>query len=220
MDALAPWKLRAPSFLLGIKKPEKSSEIAKVIFLQTHWLLSPSSECLYIDAAHFGSHHDAVVIYDSYQKGLQIPEGKYFHGDPAYPLCKDILTPCTRTGYHLNDFERDRSEPVDHKELLNLRHARLRKSVEWTFGILTKRFLIIKCNNCHENKQKDICTAASIIHNYLTRRKYEDLGNDPEAKSYSEPADERDVAQGEESDSEQEESGSDQEEELGHSAGK
>ena len=70
--------------------------------------------------------------------------GKYYLGDAGYSLTPYCLTPYRGIRYHLKDHFRSSNPPLNAKELYNLRHSMLRNVVERTYGVLKKRFRILK----------------------------------------------------------------------------
>ena len=51
-----------------------------------------------------GSATDALLWQDAQQKGLVIPEGKYFLGDAGFSATPEILTPYSSVQYHLAEW--------------------------------------------------------------------------------------------------------------------
>ena len=95
--------------------------------------------------------------------------GKYYLVDAGFMLTSGLITPYRGVRYHLKEYSR-RNPPLNHKELFNLRHARLHNAIKRSFGVLKKRFTII--SNAFEptygiNVQKMIIYACIILHNFL-----------------------------------------------------
>jgi hypothetical protein len=90
-----------------------------------------------------GSAHDGRVFNDARDKGLIIPDGKYYLGDAGYALSTKVLTPYRRTRYHLKEWKRGNARPQNAKELYNLRHSSLRNAIERIFGIVKRRFRVL-----------------------------------------------------------------------------
>jgi hypothetical protein len=125
-----------------------------------------------------GSAHDGKVFRDALTKGLNIPVGKYYLGDAGYALKPYCLTPYCGTRYHLKEFARAQEKPQTKEELFNLRHSSLRSAVERTFGIVKKRFPILKAMNCRGYSfpvQAKLVVACFGIHNFIrVNQGYED----------------------------------------------
>ena len=70
--------------------------------------------------------------------------------------------------------------PANAKELFNLRHSQCRNAVERIFGILKKRFKIIReANEFPIEAQGRIASAICVVHNFIRIHDPEDLP-DPE----------------------------------------
>ncbi|KAI5011207.1 hypothetical protein ZWY2020_013344 [Hordeum vulgare] len=122
----------------------------------------------YVLAGWEGTAHDATVLADALacERGLQVPEGKFYLVDAGYGAKPGFLPPFRAVRYHLNEWG---NNPVQNeKELFNLRHSSLRVTVERAFGSLKRRFKILD-----DAKpfflfpvQVDIVIACCILHNY------------------------------------------------------
>lgn len=73
-----------------------------------------------------GSAHDCTVLRDAFQKGFKIPQGKFYLGDAGYGLSDQVLTPYRGVRYHLKEYSAGGSQPMNMRELFNLRHAQYR----------------------------------------------------------------------------------------------
>lgn len=78
------------------------------------------------------------------------------------------MTPYRGVRYHLKEYSA--RAPENARELFNLRHASLRNAIERAFGVLKKRFPIIRSTqepfySCET--QSDIFLACCILHNFL-----------------------------------------------------
>jgi len=107
-----------------------------------------------------GSAHDARVLNDAIQaKGFTIPQGKYYLADAGYANRDWLITPYRGVKYHLketigaglryvksllNTVTNDVFRPHNKEELFNLRHSSLRNAIERIFGILKRRFKILR----------------------------------------------------------------------------
>lgn len=87
---------------------------------------------------------DSRVLRDALrrQNCLHIPNGKYFLVDVGYTNGPGFLAPYRGTRYHLNEWIRN--TPQNYKELFNLRHASARNVIERSFGVLKKRWSILR----------------------------------------------------------------------------
>lgn len=75
--------------------------------------------------------------------------------------------------------------PATAKELFNLRHSQCRNAVERIFGVLKKRFKIIReANEFPIEAQGRIASAICVVHNFIRIHDPEDLP-DPEEEDHS-----------------------------------
>ncbi|KAJ0734418.1 putative harbinger transposase-derived nuclease domain-containing protein [Helianthus annuus] len=113
---------------------------------------------------------DSRIIKDAFSRSdkLVIPTGKYCLVDAGLPHTSTLMTPYRGVRYHLKEYST--RAPKNSKELFNLRHASLRNAIERAFGVLKKRFPIIRSTaepfySCQT--QSDIFLACCILHNFL-----------------------------------------------------
>ncbi|KAK6161558.1 hypothetical protein DH2020_004939 [Rehmannia glutinosa] len=116
-----------------------------------------------------GSASDARVLRDA----LQRPNGlRVFKGRPILSRgCglhkwSGFLAPYRGTRYHLNEWKGN--TPTNFKELYNLRHSSARNAIERTFGLLKKRWAILRTASFYGLKtQIRIINACCILHNFV-----------------------------------------------------
>ena len=94
--------------------------------------------------------------------------GRYCLVDAGLPHTSTLMTPYRGVRYHLKEYST--RSPENAKELFNLRHASLRNAIERAFGVLKKRFPIIRSTtepfySCET--QSGIFLACCILHNFL-----------------------------------------------------
>ncbi|XP_076951564.1 uncharacterized protein LOC143624958 [Bidens hawaiensis] len=94
--------------------------------------------------------------------------GRYCLVDAGLPHTSTLITPYKGVRYHLKEYST--RAPQNAKELFNLRHASLRNAIERAFGVLKKRFPIIRSTtepfySCET--QSDIFLTCCILHNFL-----------------------------------------------------
>ncbi|KAI3507712.1 hypothetical protein L1887_22703 [Cichorium endivia] len=99
---------------------------------------------------------------------LVIPTGRYCLVDAGLPHTGSLMTPYRGVRYHLKEYSA--RGPKNARELFNLRHASLRNAIERAFGVLKRRFPIIRSTqepfyDCQT--QSDIFLACCILHNFL-----------------------------------------------------
>nr|KAJ0227500.1 hypothetical protein LSAT_V11C100005000 [Lactuca sativa] len=81
---------------------------------------------------------------------LVIPNGRYYLVDAGLPHSTILMAPYRDVRYHLKEYST--RAPQNARELFNLRHASLRNVIEMAFGVLKRRFLIIRT----EDHDKDL----------------------------------------------------------------
>ncbi|XP_074315293.1 uncharacterized protein LOC141651481 [Silene latifolia] len=111
---------------------------------------------------------DPRVLYDALRRpnGLKLIPNKYYLVDLRYTNGPGFLAPYKRTRYHLNLWRGN--TPTNYKELFNLRHSSARNTIERAFGILKKRWAILRKSSFFDKKtQVRIINACFILHNFV-----------------------------------------------------
>jgi len=86
--------------------------------------------------------------------------------DAGYTNGPGFLAPYRGTRYHLNEWIGN--TPQTYKELFNLRHASARNAIERSFGILKKRWSILRTPSFFDIKtQIRIINACFVLHNFI-----------------------------------------------------
>jgi DDE superfamily endonuclease len=86
--------------------------------------------------------------------------------DLGFANAEGFLAPYRGTRYHLNLWRG--TTPTNYKELFNLRHSSARNTIERAFGLLKKRWSILRDPSFFEKKtQIRIINACFILHNFL-----------------------------------------------------
>lgn len=81
--------------------------------------------------------------------------------------------------------------PKNPEELFNLRHSQLRNAVERIFGVLKKRYKIVReHNDFGTSVQARIVLAVCTLHNFIKAYDPGDMGDDDESGSDNESEDE------------------------------
>lgn len=116
-----------------------------------------------------GSEHDGRVLGDAMNgKGFTIPKGKYYLGDAGYSNSDSLLMPYKGVRYHLKEQAIAACCPRNAKELFNLRHSSLRNVTEQIFGLLKKRFPILKvAAEFPLQIQVEMIYALTAFHNFI-----------------------------------------------------
>lgn len=93
--------------------------------------------------------------------------------DLGFSNCEGFLAPYKGTRYHLNLWRGN--TPTNYMELFNLRHSSARNTIERAFGLLKKRWSILRDPSFFEKKtQIRIINACFILHNFLREEKMEE----------------------------------------------
>lgn len=86
--------------------------------------------------------------------------------DAGYSNGLGFLAPYRGTRYHLNEWTGNR--PRNYKVLFNLRHSSARNVIERAFGLLKKRWSILRTSSFFNIKtQIRIINACCTLHNFI-----------------------------------------------------
>lgn len=125
---------------------------------------------MYCLAGWEGSAHDSRVLTDAYGWGFEVPEGRYLLGDAGYPLTDHVLTPYRGTRYHLSEFRGAARQISTPEELFNHRHSSLQNVVERHFGVVKRKWKILRdMRNFKFDAQVKLVYADCVLHNFLRR---------------------------------------------------
>ncbi|CAN1120754.1 Protein ALP1-like [Linum perenne] len=115
-----------------------------------------------------GSASDSRVLRDALSRdnGLKVPRNNYYLVDGGYTNGPGFLAPYRSTRYHLNLWRGN--TPRNYKELFNHRHSLARSTIERAFGLLKKRWGILRTAGFYDVKtQVRIINACCILHNFI-----------------------------------------------------
>jgi len=101
----------------------------------------------FISSGWEGSASNAGVLQSTLGKGFTVLAGKFYLVDGGYANTPSFLAPYRGVKYHLSEFRRcgqTGNAYANYKELFNHRHTILRNHIERAFGVLKKRFPILK----------------------------------------------------------------------------
>lgn len=104
--------------------------------------------------------------------------GKFFLVDSGYANTDRFLAPYRGERYHLSQFDGNARARTHRgpRDLYNHRHAQLRNAVEKAFGILKRRFKVLRQATPFPYKvQCRIAVACCIIHNFIKRHQENDM---------------------------------------------
>ncbi|GKV15533.1 hypothetical protein SLEP1_g26318 [Rubroshorea leprosula] len=111
---------------------------------------------------------DSRVLRDALTRcnNLKVPQNMYYLVDLGYTNGQGFLAPYKGTRYHLNLWRGN--TPTNYKELFNLRHSAARNTIERSFGLLKKRWAIVR-HACFY----DVKTQIRIINAYWKPQAYQ-----------------------------------------------
>nr|XP_027093520.1 uncharacterized protein LOC113713912 [Coffea arabica] len=137
----------------------------------------------YIYAGWEGSAHDARVLDGALTGPTHFPmapSGKYYLVDSAYRNIPGFLAPYRGTPRHQPERRRGFTSP---QQLFNTRHSALRNVIERCFGVLKRRFAILRgpVPNFYMTTQINVVIACCTLHNFIRDELPEDdIFNDHE----------------------------------------
>jgi hypothetical protein len=148
----------------------------------------------YVLAGWSGSAHDSKVLADAMTKGFTVPETRYYVGDAGYGLKENVLSPYRGYMYHLKEWQSTHKRPTTMYELFNRRHAQLRNVIERVFGVVKKRFPILKFRmpSFEMVHQVNVVKACFAIHNFIVKNMRPDQYFNLQPEDYDEHDDEID----------------------------
>ncbi|XP_048498665.2 protein ALP1-like [Beta vulgaris subsp. vulgaris] len=132
----------------------------------------------FISVGWEGSAHDTrIFLHALHTPELNFPkppEGKYYLVDKGYPDRKGYLVPYPKTRYHKDEYQHE--PPTNEKEAFNRSHSSLRSCIERSFGVLKKRWKILRqMPQFSINTQIDVIMATFALHNYIRKSSTNDL---------------------------------------------
>ncbi|KAK9286606.1 hypothetical protein L1049_015006 [Liquidambar formosana] len=130
---------------------------------------------VYILRGWEGSAADSRVLRDALRRrdDLKVPSDKYYLVDAGYTNGPGFLAPYRGTRYHLNLWSGN--TPTNYKELFNFRHSSTGNTIERAFGLLKKRWAILRVACFYDVKtQVRIINACFILHNFIREEMLED----------------------------------------------
>ncbi|KAK2650662.1 hypothetical protein Ddye_018151 [Dipteronia dyeriana] len=134
---------------------------------------------VYVLSGWEGSATDSRVLRDAITRhnGLKIPFGNYYLADAGYTNGQGFLAPYRGTRYHLQEWEDFDRAPRNHEEYFNMKHSQARNIIERCFGLLKKRWAILRSPSFYPIRfQGRMIIACALLHNFI--RMYMDV--DPE----------------------------------------
>lgn len=95
--------------------------------------------------------------------------------DNGYANVEGFLTPYRRVRYHRDAWGNRAVGPQNYKELFNWRHSQARNVIERAFGLLKKRWAILRSPSFYPLKtQNRIILACMLLHNFIRSKMPDD----------------------------------------------
>ncbi|XP_073055113.1 uncharacterized protein [Primulina eburnea] len=135
-----------------------------------------------------GSAADARVLRDALSRddGLKVERGSYYLCDNGYANVQGFLTPYRRVPYHRDSWGNRTNAPQNYKELFNWRHSKARNVIERAFGLLKKRWAILRSPCFYPLKtQNRIIMACILLHNFIRAQMPDNLVDELEEETLS-----------------------------------
>ncbi|KAF7801641.1 protein ALP1-like [Senna tora] len=124
---------------------------------------------VYVMAGWEGSAADSRVLQSAILKlnGLKVPEGQYYLVDAGFTNGPGFLAPYRGQRYHLSEWREGRN-PTNPKECFNMRHSSARNVIERCFGMLKKRWAILRNPSFYPVRMHNrIILCCCLLHNLI-----------------------------------------------------
>lgn len=107
--------------------------------------------------------------------------GNYYLVDAGYINGEGFITPYRATQYHLSEWVEGRLAPTTYGEFFNMKHSKAINVIERCFGLLKKRWEILRSTLFYPFKtQGRIIFACCLLHNLIRREILVDPLEEPE----------------------------------------
>ncbi|CAN0926426.1 Protein ALP1-like, partial [Linum grandiflorum] len=130
---------------------------------------NPKMEWIYCLAGWEGSAHDSRILKDALSRpnGLKVPKG-YYLCDAGYTNCEGFFTPFRNQRYHLKEWGGNR--PNTPEEYYNMKHSSARNVIERAFGVLKKRWGILRDTTWFSPEvMSRMVHACMLLHNFIRK---------------------------------------------------
>ncbi|XP_052117747.1 protein ALP1-like [Arachis duranensis] len=102
------------------------------------------------------------------RNGLKIPIGCYYLVDAGYTNGRGFLSPYRNVRYHVNEWVEGHRAPQNHLELFNKKHSSTRNVIERCFGLLKKRWTILRSPSFYPIRvQSHIIITCCLLQNFI-----------------------------------------------------
>ncbi|MED6133416.1 hypothetical protein PIB30_116666 [Stylosanthes scabra] len=125
---------------------------------------------VYVLSGWEGSASDSRVLRDAITRRncLQVPNGNYYLVDAGYTNGPGFLAPYRGTRYHLKEWGHGARAPQTYQEYFNRKHSSARNVIERCFGLLKKRWAILRSPSFYPIKtQSQIIIACCLLQNFI-----------------------------------------------------
>ncbi|XP_073158533.1 uncharacterized protein [Henckelia pumila] len=135
-----------------------------------------------------GSAADARVLRDAVTRneGFKVPRGCYYLCDSGYANVEGFLTPYRRVRYHLDAWANSSTGLENYKKCFNVKHCRARNVIEMAFGMLKKRWAVLRSPSFYPLKiQNRMIMTCILLHNFIRNQMPDDPVEELEDDSIS-----------------------------------
>ncbi|XP_073118648.1 uncharacterized protein [Henckelia pumila] len=143
-----------------------------------------------------GSAADARALRDALTRddSFRVPRGCYYICDNGYENIEGFLTPYRKVRYHRDSWGNRATGPENYKDLFNWRHSRARNVIERAFGLLKKRWAILRSPSFYPIAvQNRIILGCILLHNFIRTQMPEDPVEDIEEDSVASPEENQEI---------------------------
>ncbi|KAJ8752376.1 hypothetical protein K2173_004012 [Erythroxylum novogranatense] len=139
---------------------ERNQCISTFSLLHMFLLYTYNLNFVYVLVGWEGSAADSRVLHDAVRN--------YYLVDTGYTNGPGFLAPFRGTRYHIQEWARDGRAPRNAEELFNKRHASARNVIERAFGLLKKRWKILRNPSFYPaSTHVLIIIACCLLHNFI-----------------------------------------------------
>nr|KAJ0189071.1 hypothetical protein LSAT_V11C800424190 [Lactuca sativa] len=116
----------------------------------------PTINFTYVLTGWEGTASDSMILKNALNRDDKpvIPNGRYYLVDAGLPHSTTLMTPYRGVRYHSKEYSA--RAPQNARDLYNLRHTSLCNAIERTFGVLQRRFLIIRIEDRDKDLEDDV----------------------------------------------------------------
>ncbi|KAJ6782797.1 hypothetical protein PWT90_10388 [Aphanocladium album] len=145
----------------------------------------------YVLAGTEGSVNNASLLQVALQKSFKIPSRRFYVVDTGFGSEAGVLVPFVGVRYHLQEWKKGKNAPQNAYELFNLRHSSLRIIVEQVFGLLKRKFRILRSAvpEYSEDVQRALVYATAGLWNFIKMIEKEEIELDEDKETRQERED-------------------------------